>query len=105
MTLERQLSLLPKRLHQGRAPLHLAQPSRSQFAHRLKVACTQVADFSCLEITPDVFGRIKFRGVSGKELDLNGAVALDVVAHDVALVRPQTIPHDEHRPRDVVAST
>ncbi len=88
MTLERQLSLLPKRLHQGRAPLHLAQPSRSQFAHRLKVACTQVADFSCLEITPDVFGRIKFRGGQNE----NSCLAIALAPHQVARRTARIVP-------------
>src|ERR1022692_4064934 len=101
--LELQLSLLPERPDQSRTPLHGAQAVARSALQVVEVRGAAVGELVVLEMTPDVFGRIQFRGVGGQLLDLHGAVQrLQVLAHERRAMGSQSVPDDQQRLADLL---
>lgn len=98
VTLE-QLSLLPAGSDDGAAPLsgfELAAGAVAKFGHGF---WAEVRQGMALKPSPQIFHRIKFWGVAGKELQGDGAIGgVDVVAHQTAAMRFGAIQHDEQPP-------
>ena|SRR5450631_1080802 len=101
--LELQLSLLPERPDQGRTSLHGAQAVARSALQVVEVRGAAVGELVVLEITPDVFGRIQFRGVGGQLLDLHSAVQrLQALANERRAMGSQSVPDDQQRLADLL---
>jgi hypothetical protein len=101
--LELQLSLLPERPDQGRTSLHGAQAVARSALQVVEVCGAAVGELVVLEMTPDVFGRIQFRGVGGQLIDLHCAgQLLQVLAHDRRAMGSQSVPDDQQRLADLL---
>jgi hypothetical protein len=95
---------MPEGTDQSRATLHGAQAVASTGFQIGEVPGATVGQFVVLEMSPDVLGRVEFRGIAGELLDLDGALeGFEVLAHQRGTMRRQSIPDDQQGFADLTA--
>jgi hypothetical protein len=97
-----QFGLFPECGYQCWAALHGTQSASGEVTDLSERAGTEVADLLGLQITPEVFHRIEFWGISRQERKLDvHIVPFDILAHDFALMRLQTVPDNQQGAGDL----
>jgi hypothetical protein len=92
----KQLSLLPARSDDGTAPLGRFELAAGGVLQLGEALWTEVRQRVALEPSPEEFHRIELRCIGGQEMELNVASGReDIVAHQVAAMRPGAVPDDE----------
>ncbi len=86
--LEREFTLFPERGDQCRSALHRLESAAREVAEAGEVLWAQIGELVLLEVTPDVFNRVQFRGVTWQRLDLDCALEpFQVVLNQPAAMR------------------
>jgi hypothetical protein len=101
VTLE-QLCLLPARSDDDAASLGRLELAASGVLQLGEGVGTEIGQRMPLEPAPEEFDRIELGCITGQEMELHPARGRgDVVAYQVAAMRPGAVPDDEQRAADV----
>jgi len=98
-----QFGLFPECRYQCWAALHGTQSSSGEVTDLSERAGAEVADLMGLQITPEVFHQVELGRIGRQERQLDvHVVTLEVLTHDFALMRLQTIPDNQQGAGDLI---
>ena len=82
--------------------MHRAQSVARKGAELSEVLDAKIADLVLLEVSPDVFSGIEFRGICRQELHFDLPFErFDELAYQAALMHTQPVPDDEQLAADL----